>query len=153
MSDRLIELLNILDLSQKDFADSIQASPSAITGIMKGRAAALSADVLQRIFEIHRVNLNWLAGGAAGGPMFCFSGEDSFSLADVKEMEPGELLAVIQDLQEKLREAVLHAPAQDTLESVVALADELPVWKQRKLKQLLKLLKEKDQLLEELRND
>ncbi|WP_231293370.1 MULTISPECIES: helix-turn-helix domain-containing protein [Leptospira] len=63
MRDRLITLINLLGLNQKEFCESVNISPSRLSEVMNGRTLNLSADAMIDIMRIHRVNANWLLTG------------------------------------------------------------------------------------------
>jgi transcriptional regulator with XRE-family HTH domain len=58
----LEELINILKLSQKDFAQKTDLNPGQLSRILAGKGS-LTYEHLLKISEIFNVNLNWLATG------------------------------------------------------------------------------------------
>ncbi len=68
MKDRLKELIEYLDLSQKDFANRIGLKPAMISDVISGRAKGFSNESLLSISEKFNVSLDWLLTGR--GEMF-----------------------------------------------------------------------------------
>jgi len=58
----LEELINILKLSQKDFAQKTELNPGQLSRILAGKGS-LTYEHLIKIAEIFNVNLNWLVTG------------------------------------------------------------------------------------------
>lgn len=81
VDERLLELLSYLNISKKQFADSLGISPGNISNwINKSIKSKPTADALVQIFEKFSVNLNWLLTGEGemfvsepvySGPMNC----------------------------------------------------------------------------------
>ena len=84
MKDRMKKLREALNLSQKEFASGLKLKDTAIskyeTGLVKP-----GADVLSKIGETYKVNLNWLITG--DGDMFSFSSDTEI----IKIPERGEI--------------------------------------------------------------
>lgn len=72
MGDRLKRLLEILGLSQKEFADALKISPGRINDLLKGRTNDLSSEALRKIRDVYDINPLWL-----------LTGEGEMLLADV----------------------------------------------------------------------
>jgi len=68
MRDRLSSLIQFSGLSQKEFAESVGISGSAITEFIKGRSKKLTSETLSNINEKYNININWLLTGH--GSMF-----------------------------------------------------------------------------------
>jgi len=66
--DRLKILISETGLSQKEFAERINISSSAITQFIKGQSKGLNSDTLQSIISVYNVNPSWLLTGE--GEMF-----------------------------------------------------------------------------------
>ena len=68
MDEQLKKLINLMGISQKDFAESIGISPSAISEVIKGRVQSFNNETMLKIKETYNVNLHWLLTGK--GEMF-----------------------------------------------------------------------------------
>jgi transcriptional regulator with XRE-family HTH domain len=69
VAERIVELINLLNINKKTFALSINVSPGNISDwLSKNRKANPSMDAIIRISEKYDVNLNWLLTGK--GEMF-----------------------------------------------------------------------------------
>ena len=75
MDKRLRQLLEILNIKQKEFANSIEVSPSHISDILTGRRNGFSMEVLINMANIYGVNLNWLLTG--DGEMFVHTSQNT----------------------------------------------------------------------------
>ena len=67
-SDRLVEVIHSLNVSQREFAESIKLKPSYISDLLHGRAIGFSNKALLALNKNYSVNLNWLLTGE--GEMF-----------------------------------------------------------------------------------
>lgn len=68
MRDRIIKLLKILNLTQKEFAGQIGITPGGFNDYIRGRAKDLSSNIIKNIVEKYGVNPTWLLTGE--GNMF-----------------------------------------------------------------------------------
>ncbi|HPF07933.1 MAG TPA: helix-turn-helix transcriptional regulator, partial [Spirochaetota bacterium] len=68
MRDRLKILISETGLSQKEFAERINISSSAITQFIKGQSKGLNSDTIQSIISVYNINPTWLLTGE--GEMF-----------------------------------------------------------------------------------
>jgi len=66
--DRLKILISETGLSQKEFAERINISSSAITQFIKGQSKGLNSDTIQSIISVYNINPTWLLTGE--GEMF-----------------------------------------------------------------------------------
>ena len=70
-------LLTALHISGVQFAKEINASPSLMTEIRKGRSKSVSSTVLDSIYRRYNVNINWLLTGE--GEMFLSSPQGGYT--------------------------------------------------------------------------
>ncbi len=76
VAERIVELINLLNINKKTFALSINVSPGNISDwLSKNRKANPSMDAIIRISEKYDVNLNWLLTGK--GEMFLSDNKES----------------------------------------------------------------------------
>lgn len=68
ISDRLKNIIEKLDLSQKAFAKSVGLTPSSLNDILNGRTKSISNTLQIAIQYVHGVNPDWLLTGE--GEMF-----------------------------------------------------------------------------------
>lgn len=68
MNERLKILLDVLDMSQKEFAESVGLYPGRVNDLLKGRTNDLSSESIRRIMSKYNVNPTWLLTGE--GSMF-----------------------------------------------------------------------------------
>ncbi|MDD3467066.1 MAG: helix-turn-helix transcriptional regulator [Campylobacterales bacterium] len=90
IGQKLIKLREVVDKKQKEFAESIGILPQALIKYEKDKVKP-SADLLIKIAETHKVNINWLL--TDNGDMFL-------------EQKPKEL-----EKCDEVREAYMKLPA------------------------------------------
>ena len=74
MRKNLENLIEHLQMTQKEFSEAIGISPSAINQLIKGKSKGLKSDTIVRIVEKFNVNPTWLLTGE--GEMFLRTGRD-----------------------------------------------------------------------------
>jgi transcriptional regulator with XRE-family HTH domain len=92
-------------MSQKDFANSIKASPSQITELSKGTVKNLSAEAIAEIYRVHRVNPLWLLTGE--GQIFLTASDKPEIILNLFETELVELIRKLPE--EQARQVLLFA--------------------------------------------
>jgi len=64
MREQLKQLLQLLSLSQKEFAESLGLKSAFISDLIHGRAKSFSQESLTKMHEKYGVNVNWLLTGS-----------------------------------------------------------------------------------------
>jgi transcriptional regulator with XRE-family HTH domain len=98
----LEELINILKLSQKDFAQKTELNPGQLSRILAGKGS-LTYEHLIKIAEIFNVNLNWLVTGK--GEIFTKDKSDYMNVNETMAKygiyETNEKTLLISQIKEK----------------------------------------------------
>jgi transcriptional regulator with XRE-family HTH domain len=98
----LEELINILKLSQKDFAQKTELNPGQLSRILAGKGS-LTYEHLIKIAEIFNVNLNWLVTGK--GDIFTKDKSDYMTVNETMAKygiyETNEKTLLISQIKEK----------------------------------------------------
>lgn len=103
--ERLKKLIDTLELSQAEFARSVDLKPAFISDLIKERAKSFSQESLVRLRAEHNVNPLWLIAG---------EGEMFVSQSDVKsDRETDRYRTLLRKLRAKPR---LEALLEDILE-------------------------------------
>lgn len=104
----LEELINILKLSQKDFAQKTELNPGQLSRILAGKGS-LTYEHLIKIAEIFNVNLNWLVTGK--GEIFTKDKSDYMTVNETMAKygiyETNEKTLLISQIKEKEPSLVL----------------------------------------------
>lgn len=109
MRDRLKILISETGLSQKEFAERINISSSAITQFIKGQSKGLNSDTIQSIISVYNINPTWLLTGE--GEMFntpsdIKDGKVSYtSITDISEISKTKWF---KNLSKEQREIITH---------------------------------------------
>jgi transcriptional regulator with XRE-family HTH domain len=98
----LEELINILKLTQKEFAEKTDLNPGQLSRILAGKGS-LTYEHLVKISKIYNVNLNWLATGK--GEVFTKDKTDYMTvnetMAKYGVYESNEKTMLISQIKEK----------------------------------------------------
>jgi len=98
----LEELINILKLTQKEFAEKTDLNPGQLSRILAGKGS-LTYEHLVKISKIYNVNLNWLATGK--GEVFTKDKTDYITvnetMAKYGVYESNEKTMLISQIKEK----------------------------------------------------
>ena len=88
MKERIEIIIRELNLTKKEFAQSLGVSQSAIGDFLNGRLKSISTEVVASIYKIHNVNPIWILTG--DGEMFINSPlavEKSDEIKEVKHLK------------------------------------------------------------------
>lgn len=113
----LEELINILKLSQKDFAQKTELNPGQLSRILAGKGS-LTYEHLIKIAEIFNVNLNWLVTGK--GEIFTKDKSDYMTVNETMAKygiyETNEKTLLISQIKEKEPSLVLDGVSIELLQ-------------------------------------
>ena len=109
MRDRLKILISETGLSQKEFAERINISSSAITQFIKGQSKGLNSDTIQSIISVYNINPTWLLTGE--GEMFNTPSDIKYgkvsytAITDISEISKTKWF---KNLSKEQREIITH---------------------------------------------
>lgn len=104
--DRLKQLLQTLQVTQREFAERLGISQGAVSQLISGRTT-LSYETLQRVQQAYKVNLNWLVTGQ-GEPF----GTGSGSVPATTQAPASPILAVTVDQHDNPNIVMVPVKAQ-----------------------------------------
>jgi len=85
LGKRLKQLIEVLGIKQNQFAQNIDVSPSHVSDVLSGRRNNFSIDIIIKIAELYKVNLNWLLTGE--GEMFITKPEENQVIRTVSDIK------------------------------------------------------------------
>lgn len=102
LSDRLRELINVLDITYAEFGQKVGADSASISKYISGKTKP-SKGLLNSIMVVYNVNPKWLNG--EDGPMFCnnISALQSKFIVELQELDDDQIRVLYDFMQYTIR--------------------------------------------------
>ena len=138
MIERLKNIITELNISQKDFAETIGITTSGLSDILNGRTKGVTITLAYAIQAIYNIDAHWLLSGKGGmhllkTPLTGLSRDEKIATLEAKRRARFE-----EEKNIPLREAVEAMKKKPESIELVKLVLKIPAGKYQQLKTILK---------------